>query len=319
MNRALITGSHGFVGTHLRRLLRQSGWLVAGLDRAKRNPGPEEIYLPADLTEYGSVREAVEAADPHVVFHLAGQTGREGDDPFREALDTNVFGTRNLLTALLDRGRPARFIVVGSSSQYGAVPKDENPIPETALLRPTGVYGWSKIAAEAVALAHHGQGGLEVVAARPFNHSGPGEPESRVCSAFAAQIARIEAGEKPVIWVGNLKSVRDISDVRDIVRGYLELALRGKGGRVYNLCSGRGVSVSQLLEILLNKSKVRVEVRSDPARQRPVDLPVQVGSFTRARKEIGWVPQISIETTMQDLLDDWRARLTITNKGGSIT
>lgn len=309
MKRALVTGSHGFAGTHLRRLLGAEGWTVAGLDVVDAAPAAGETYHRADLTRPPRLREAVLAADPDVVFHLAGVRGTGPDVELARTVAINVHGVWNLIEALGERERPVRLVVVGSSAQYGAVPTAANPIDESVGPAAEGVYGWTKAAAEAVALACHGRGGLEVVAARPFNHSGPGEPDTLVASAFARQIAAIEAGAEPVLHVGNLESVRDLADVRDIVRGYLALAERGTGGRIYNLCSGRGVRIAEILRMLLDMTDTRIEVRPDPDRQRPSDLPVQVGSHARATEELGWSPEIPLATTLRDLLADWRERL----------
>lgn len=308
MPKALVTGCHGFAGTHLRSLLRERGWTVAGLDRVEAAAIPGEECITADLTDETAARRAIDEAAPDVVFHLAGLSDAGTGRTFRATLAANVLGTVNLFAALRERRRPLRVVNVGSSAQYGAIPPQENPIVETASLRAEGVYGWSKAAAEAVALAHQGVGGIEVVAVRPFNHSGPGEPPHLVASAFARQIAAVEGGAEPVIRVGNLDSVRDISDVRDIVRGYVDLAEKGIPGRVYNLCSGRGTRIADLLRMLLDKTPASIEVRSDPARQRPSDLPLQVGDFARARRDLGWSPRIPLENTLADLLADWRSR-----------
>jgi len=316
MPTALVTGSHGFAGTHLRNLLREEEWSVAGLDRVQTGATGGEEYFAADLTDGEAVRRVIAAFAPDVVFHLAGVRGGGAAQSFAEAIAVNVLGTVNLFAALRERGRPVRVVNVGSSAQYGAVPPEENPVAETASLRAESVYGWSKAAAEAVALAHQGVCGIDVVAARAFNHSGPGEPPHLVASAFARQIAAVEAGAEPVIRVGNLDSVRDITDVRDIVRGYLALAEKGKPGRVYNLCSGRGVRIADLLRMLLDKTSASIEVRPDPARQRPADLPLQVGDFGLARHDLDWSPRIPLEVTLADLLADWRSRGEADEGGG---
>jgi GDP-4-dehydro-6-deoxy-D-mannose reductase len=229
----------------------------------------------------------------------------------------NVDGVRSVLDALLDRGRPVRFLHVGSSAMYGAVPPGHDPVGEDAPLRPLGLYGWTKAAAEALAMTYHGRGGIEVVPARPFNHTGPGEPERLASSAFAKQIAAAEAGGEPVLRVGNLDAVRDLSDVRDIVRGYADLAERGTPGAPVNLCAGRGVRMDEVLGMLLDRARVAVEVRADPDRQRPAELARQVGSHARATADVGWEPAIPLETSLGDLLDGWRARLAATPATGT--
>ncbi|MEN8182914.1 MAG: NAD-dependent epimerase/dehydratase family protein [Myxococcota bacterium] len=306
MPRALVTGSFGFAGRHLRALLREQGWQVTGLDSAPRPAPPGEAFLPADLRDARAVSAAVAEADPEVVFHLAGLMGGAS---VTDTLETNVVGTLHLLSALAERGREVRFLLAGSSAQYGAVPPEENPIHEETRFRPVAVYGWSKVAAESAAMSHHGQGGVEVIVARPFNHVGPDEPPTRACSAFAQQLARIEAGAEPVLRVGNLESIRDFCDVRDVVRGYLALAERGQPGRAYNLCSGRGVRMSELLDHLLGLCSRPVTVEPDPSRMQAADVPIQVGSHERATTELGWEPRVPLETSLGELLDYWRRTL----------
>jgi len=315
--KVLVTGSQGFVGTHLRALLRDRGDRVVGVDQVDRGTGPGERTVVADLLAPADVRAAVEEADPDVVFHLAARAGRGDDAEARRTVDVNVRGTATLLAALADRGRPVRVLHVGSSAMYGAVPPADDPVDETAPLRPLGVYGWSKVASEAVALAHHGRRGVEVVGARPFNHTGPGEPEHLACSAFAKQVAAVEAGEGPRIDVGALDTVRDFTDVRDIVRGYVALAERGAAGGVYNLCSGTGTRMGDVLRMLLDKSGREIEVRADPSRMRAGDLPRQVGSFERARRDAGWAPAIPLAESLDELLAEWRARLAVRSPGGA--
>jgi GDP-4-dehydro-6-deoxy-D-mannose reductase len=317
--RILVTGSHGFAGTHLRESLARQGYVVVGCGRSDREPGPGETYSPVDLAQAAQVRAMVEAADPELVFHLAADTGRGGEEGIARAIDTNVLGTRNLVAALAARGRPTRLVHVGSSAQYGAVPDACDPVDENAPQLPLGVYGWTKAASEAVALAASGSAGLETIALRPFNHTGPGEPEHLVVASFARQVAAIEAGAEPVIHVGNLSPVRDLTDVRDLVAGYVSLAERGAPGRIYNLCSGRGTRVQEILGMLLDRTQVTIEVRADPDRQRRVELPKQVGSAVRAEREAGWTPRIPLADSVDAVLDEWRQRLGSTAGKGTRT
>jgi GDP-4-dehydro-6-deoxy-D-mannose reductase len=306
---SLVTGGHGFSGPHLRRLLREGGWTVSTIGSVPRRAEPGETYFEADLLSRTRLREALAAADPDVVFHLAARNGRGGEDEARRTLAVNVEGTAHLLEALVERGRPARVIFVGTSAQYGKGPSSSEPVTEDMPLWPLGVYGWSKLAAESVAFAHHGRGKLEVLSARPFNHIGPGEPEHLVCSAFAKRIAAIEAGAEPVLAAGNLDTVRDFTDVRDLVKGFVALAERGTPGRAYNLCSGRGRRVREILAMLLDRTRAGIEVRADPAKARAGELERQVGSYARAEAEVGWHPEITLAQSLDDLLAEWRDKL----------
>ncbi|MCA9753358.1 MAG: GDP-mannose 4,6-dehydratase [Gemmatimonadetes bacterium] len=306
--RALVTGSHGFAGTPLCALLRERGFEVHGLASGPAGPEEDGSYHRADLRDPAAVRAAVDAADPEIVFHLAALTGRGGEEQARLTFDVNVHGTANLCAALLDRGKRVRLVHAGSSAQYGAVPREDDPVTEDAPQRPLGVYGWTKSASEAIALAHHGRGKIEVVAARAFNHTGPGEPVHLVCSGFARQIAEIEAGAEPVIRVGNLSPERDFTDVRDIARGYLDLAEKGTPGVPTNLCSGRATRIEDVLTLLLDRSEAKIEVRADTDRARPVELRRQVGSYARAERDLGWSPRIALADSLGELLKEWRRR-----------
>jgi GDP-4-dehydro-6-deoxy-D-mannose reductase len=176
-------------------------------------------------------------------------------------------------------------------------------------LRPLSVYGATKAAAEVVALQWARRQRRDVVVARPFNHTGPGQAPEFVVPAFARQIARIAAGAgEPVVRVGDLSPVRDVSDVRDVARGYLALLERGASGGIYNLCAGRGVAIREILDGLLAVAGVEVRVESDSALERPVDVPRIVGSHARATEATGWRPEIALVTTLTDVLDDWRRR-----------
>jgi GDP-4-dehydro-6-deoxy-D-mannose reductase len=200
--------------------------------------------------------------------------------------------------------------VVGSAEEYGPVEPEEMPIREETPLRPASPYAVSKVAQGALALLYGPAGGLRVVLTRTFHHTGPGRGEAFAESSFARQLAEIEAGRRPpVLKVGNLEAVRDFADVRDVVRAYWMLLEKGEGGTAYNVCSGRGRRVRELLDVLLAASGARVEVRVDPDRLRPSDVPAQVGDPARLRAATGWEPRIPLERTLEDLLDDWRARI----------
>lgn len=302
----LITGATGFAGGHLLERLTASGGEVhafahTGGQQPAARPGVHWTFI--DLVEREAVRRALADARPSVIFHCAGIA--DVHDAWRapaRALRVNVLGTHNLLEACRDAGIICRVVVTGSALIYR--PRME-PIAEDDPIAPVTPYGVSKLAQEMTARAS----GLPVLLARPFNHAGPGQSPAYASSAFAQQIARIEAGlVEPVLRVGNLDSRRDITDVRDTVRAYQALADSGVPLRAYNVCSGRGYRMRDLLDILLSCARVRARVEVDPERLRPSDNPVIVGSHQRLTDDTGWQPEIPIERTLSDLLDYWRAR-----------
>jgi GDP-4-dehydro-6-deoxy-D-mannose reductase len=198
--------------------------------------------------------------------------------------------------------------VVSSAEVYGRVPADRLPVTEEHPLRPATAYALSKACAE-LAAQRAAASGLAVVIARPFNHIGPGQTEDFVAAAFARQLARIEAGaQEPVLRVGNLAAVRDLTDVRDTVAAYLALVEQAPAGAAYNVTSGRATSVQQLLDLLLSLCRRSVTVEIDPARLRPLDLPVFHGSSAALERDTGWRPKRELRQTLADLLDYWRAK-----------
>jgi GDP-4-dehydro-6-deoxy-D-mannose reductase len=201
-------------------------------------------------------------------------------------------------------------LVVGSAEEYGMVDPSENPLSETTPLRPSSPYAVSKVAQAALAQLYGPSGGMRVVLTRTFPHTGPGRGESFAESSFARQIAEIEADLRPpVLSVGNLDAIRDYCDVRDVVRAYWALLEKGEAGATYNVCGGRGRSIRELLDMLLECSRVRVEVRVDPERLRPSDVPALVGDPSKLRADTGWEPRVPLEQSLADLLDDWRRRV----------
>jgi GDP-4-dehydro-6-deoxy-D-mannose reductase len=243
------------------------------------------------------------------VYHLAGwaDVAASWDDPLA-VLRVNAEGTLNVLAACRAAG-VARVLSVASADVYGIVRADELPLTEEAPLRPTSPYAASKIAADALAQQAHLGYGLGVVRVRPFNHLGPGQSEHFVAPALAARIARAERDGLDEIPVGNLTARRDVTDVRDVVRAYRLLIERGEPGQVYNVCSGRDVAVQELADLLVAMARRPLRLVTDPSLLRQVDLPVLRGDPSRLQAATGWQPEVPIERTLADLLDDLRARV----------
>jgi len=321
--RVLVTGAHGFVGGHLLELLHHEHPEVEvfALVRPRGGaPGPRPgrtTILEADIDDAAAMAAAVAAARPDRIFHLAGQSSVHHSwiDP-GATLRTNVMGVVHLMDAVrAERLRP-RVLVVGSADEYGIVEDASVPVREETPLRPISPYAVSKVAQGLLALEYALPGGPEVVRTRTFPHTGPGRGEAFAESSFARQIAEAAAGRRaPVLSVGNLDVVRDFTDVRDVVRAYwalLDVPPRSAAGRpdaVYNVCTGRGVCLGDLVKRLIALAGVEVEIRQDPGRFRPADIPVLVGDPSRLRAATGWEPHISLDRTLSDLLEDWRARL----------
>jgi GDP-4-dehydro-6-deoxy-D-mannose reductase len=299
--RVLVTGALGFVGRHLVHHLEDQGDEVALLDRH----APE----PVDITDGAAVRAAIAAARPEAVYHLAGwaDVGASWSDPL-SVLRLNAEGTLNVLEACR-AADVQRVLAVASADVYGVVREADLPLTEDAPLRPTSPYAATKVAADALAHQAFLGHGLGVLRVRPFNHLGPGQSEHFVAPAIAARIARAERDGHDSVAVGNLTPRRDVTDVRDVVRAYRLLVDRGEPGEVYNVCSGRDLAIQELADRLVALADRPLALVPDPALVRPVDLPVLRGDCTKLQAATGWSPQIPIEQTLADLLDDLRARV----------
>jgi GDP-4-dehydro-6-deoxy-D-mannose reductase len=315
--RVLITGISGFAGPWVARAFARAGHEVHGL---VRGPGPWPRLAAVPLAQGALHRAGLEADElttavrelaPDGIVHLAALSSvpaAEQDPP--AAYRANVGGTLALLAAVRAEAPRARVLVVGSGDVYGAVRAEELPVVEETALRPLTVYGASKAAADLAAAQWARAYGLAIVRARPFNHTGPGQDAAFVCSAIARQLARIEAGrQEPVLRLGNLDSVRDFSDVRDVAAAYVALVERGRAGEAYNVCSGEGVSVAEIVAILRAHARVPVRVHSDPGLRRSNDVPRLVGSHARATADTGWAPAVALGDTLASLLEDWRGRV----------
>jgi len=306
--RVLVTGANGFVGPYLARALAARGHAVlgAGLGEA---PAESAIsaWLPMPLTSPEEVRRVIADAAPDAVLHLAGQSSaaRSFEAPL-ETFETNVLGTLHVLLAVKASAPAARTIVVGTSEVYGPIAKGTRA-NEDSPQQPVSPYALSKAVADRLAADLARTQGLDVVRARPFGHTGPGQTPRFVIPSFAQQIAAIELGRaEPVLRVGNLEVTRDLTDVRDIVEGYCALLERGHAGEVYNLCRGEGVLLSQVAASLAAMARVEVRIEVDPARLRPADVPFLVGDPSRVHRDTGWQVARPLEQTLADVLEEWR-------------
>ncbi|MGZ4676453.1 MAG: GDP-mannose 4,6-dehydratase [Acidimicrobiia bacterium] len=299
--RATVTGAGGFVGPHLVAHLRDRGDDVTEMDLR----GPVEI----DVTDADSTLSCIEQARPDVVYHLAAlsHVGQSWSSPglsFR----VNAEGTLHVLRACLETKVP-RVVVILSSEVYGTADPADLPLREDAPLRPVTPYGAGKAAADIVALQTFLADRLDVVRVRPFGHTGPGQTEQFVVPALATRIARAERDGADEIPVGSLTAVRDLSDVRDVVRAYRLLAEHGAPGEVYNVCSGTGVSIQEVADALLEHATRPIRLVTDPDLVRPVDSPRMIGDNSRLRATTGWSPEYPLATTLADVLDAARVRV----------
>ncbi|MDQ2681433.1 MAG: GDP-mannose 4,6-dehydratase [Candidatus Eremiobacteraeota bacterium] len=302
--RALVTGASGFVGRYLTAALRETGdeVLTAGTQRDGKD------FVPIDLADQPSLLSAIDLAQPDVIYHLAAQTFvPDSLEAPNATYDANILGTARLLQAVRDwrdrSGKNPRILFTSSAEVYGRREPSEFPLLESLDTRPANPYAASKAAAESIALAEARSYGMDVIVTRAFNHIGPGQSDQFVVASFAAQLAKIVAGEKPLLYVGNLQAQRDFLDVRDVVTAYVALAKDARSGEVYNVCSGTVISISEILRQLITAARVAVEVREDATRMRPADVPVFYGSNQKLRELTGWSPKVPLARSLREIYE----------------
>ena len=293
----LVTGAAGFAGSYVIDRLASAGARAVGWSRHD-----------VDLLDRDVVRTAVRDLKPAAIYHCAGapHVAHSWSDT-THPLRSNVLATHNLLDAVRRAGVSCRILVTGSATVYRDSPA---PIDETAPLEPSSPYGLSKLAQEQLAIRAMAEDGVDVIVTRSFNHTGPRQRPSFAAPAMALQLALIEIGRaEPVIRVGNLDALRDITDVRDTIRAYELLMARGRSGLPYNVCSGVARAIREVLDGLRARARVAVRVEVDPSRLRPNDTPVLVGDPARLQADTGWRPEIPFDRMLDDLLDYWRRQV----------
>ncbi|MCK8489211.1 GDP-mannose 4,6-dehydratase [Paenibacillus sp. MBLB2552] len=304
--KALITGVTGFVGSYLCRRLLDAGCEVVGLARSIKTDDNEIRLISCDVTDEAHLRKVLKKEKPDQIYHLAGSAFV----PFtikepRVTYNTIVNGTLSLYEALRGLDVAPKVLFVGSAAVYGE--GSGSAFKESDLMKPVNPYAGAKACADLISEQYANTYEMNIIRVRPFNHTGPRQSPAFVCSSFAKQVAEIEIGATSELTVGNLNVKRDFLDVRDVVDAYFLLMEKGVSGEVYNVSSQQAVSVSDLLDLLTQLSKVKsLNIEVDPNKLRHNETPVKFGDSSKIRKEIGWEPTHKIEQTMSDLLDYWR-------------
>ena len=307
-----VTGATGFVGCHLRELLKSPEhriWGTAYPEVPEVSSEDRIFYL--DIRSEKDVAKHIQEAKPDWIFHLAAVSNvRYSWDRRKETLETNILGTLNLFESVREFSPRARVLFVSSSDIYGTESHSEDPLVEGEKVLTMNPYAYSKWSGEILSEFYKRVEDLNIVIARPFPHTGPGQSADFVCSDWAYQIARIEKGlNEPEIRVGNISVERDFTDVRDVVRAYIKLIEKGRNGEVYNVCSGRSCSLEDILELLLSFSEIEISVRVDAQKLRKADIPRLVGDNRKIKEAVSWEPRIPLEQTLEELLEYWRSRI----------
>ncbi len=318
--KVLITGITGMAGSHLVEyiLANHPDYEVHGTRRWRADFSniSDEVYEQivlheCDLKDQSNVINVMQKVRPDKIFHTAAQSFvRSSWDSPHETFVNNTISQMNIFEAVRITKCDPTIQICCSSEEYGMVYPDETPITEENPLRPLSPYATSKVAQDFMGYQYTQSYGLKIIRTRAFNHEGPRRGHAFITSNFALQVARIEAGiREPTLWVGNLKTKRDFTDVRDMVRAYWLATEKCESGEVYNICSGNAIEMQEVLDFYLAASSVPIKVEIDPDRLRPSDVPLLHGDCTKFKKATGWEPEIPIEKTFQDTLDFWRDRV----------
>lgn len=296
--KCLITGSRGFVGKHLQTLLESEGHEVLGFN----------LRDGQNILDYETVRNTLDVMRPTHIFHLAAQAyvPESFANPVR-TFQVNTLGSLNILEAVKQLGIKTKILLAGTSEEYGDSQYGEGVTTELTLPNPLSPYAISKLAMDHLGRLYAKSYGLSVVTTRAFNHTGPGRGEMYAESSFAKQIVEVELGRREFVEHGNLESIRNYTDVRDIVRAY-ELAIDLPSG-MYNICSDQNVPMQTVMNSLVRYAKGRVKTKVNPALYRPADFSFKVPSCKKFTVLTGWKPEIKLRQTLQDILDDWRKQL----------
>ncbi|MBT6050201.1 MAG: GDP-mannose 4,6-dehydratase [Candidatus Scalindua sp.] len=319
----LITGVTGMVGSHLADyLLQHTDWVIYGMCRwrspldnvehlLERANNKDRLFFEyADLNDLGSLLAIMKKSKPDYIFHLAAQSyPKTSFDSPADTLNTNIIGTSNLLESVRLTELAPVVHVCASSEVFGRVSKEKLPIDEEVTFHPASPYAISKVGTDLVGRYYGEAYGMKVMTTRMFTHTGPRRGDVFAESSFAKQIAMIEAGLlPPIVKTGNLDSLRTWADVRDAVRAYYMLVtINPTPAEYYNIGGSYTCSVRKMLEYLISLSTVKnIQVETDPDRLRPIDADLQVPDTRKFESHTGWKPEISFETTMNDLLNYWR-------------
>lgn len=307
-----ITGASGFVGSYLREFLKSPEHRIWGTayPEVPQVSSEEQIFY-LDIRSEKDLSRHIREIKPDWVFHLAAISNvRHSWNKRKETLETNIIGTLNLFESIREFSPEARIIFVSSSDVYGTESLSGDTVTEREEVLTMNPYAYSKWSGEVLSEFYTRVESLNIVIARPFPHTGPGQSEDFVCSDWAYQIARIEKElNEPEINVGNISVERDFTDVRDVVRAYVRLIEKGRTGEVYNVCSGRSYSLEEILKLLLSFTQKEISVQVDSRKLRKADIPRLVGNNGKIKEEIAWEPRIPMERSLKELLEYWRSHI----------
>ncbi len=313
MKKALIIGAAGFVGNYLiDHLAVDCGMEVYATKLPHEELGNQNARIyDLDILQKQNIIDILFEIRPEYIFHLAAQSsvGVAWKNPAL-TIDVNIKGSVNVMDAVRELFYKPRLLLIGSGEEYGHIKDGETPISEENSLRPGNIYAATKVCQNMIGSIYARAYDMEVMMVRAFNHIGPGQAPIFVVSDFCKQVVEIEKGiREPVMYVGNLKAMRDFTDVRDVVRAYGLLIEKGSAGETYNVGCGKALAIQAILDLIISKSKAQIKVEIDPNKIRPVDVPIIEADIIKIRDAVHWEPIIPLEQTIQETLDYWRDRV----------
>jgi len=312
MKKGLVIGAAGFVGSYLIAEMRANGMeaYATKLPHEKLDNTDAVVY-DLDIMDKEAIASLLFEIRPDYIFHLAAQSsvGLAWKNPGL-TVDVNIKGGINVMDAVRELFYKPRVLLIGSGEEYGHIRSGETPINEENSLRPGNIYAATKVCQNMIGSIYSKAYDLELMMVRAFNHIGPGQAPMFVVSDFCKQVAEIEKGlREPVMKVGNLAAKRDFTDVRDVVKAYVKLIQAGEAGETYNVGSGNAKAIQEILDLIVSMSDSEVKVEIDPNKIRPVDVPIIEADITKIHELTGWEPEITLEQTIRETLDYWRANV----------
>lgn len=312
MKKALIIGAAGFVGDYLiDHIQKNCIWSITVTKLPQETIIRKGIeILNLNLMDPEDIVSLLDQVQPDYIFHLAAQSSvaLSWKNPGL-TVDVNIKGTINLLEAIRKLKKQPRLLLIGSGEEYGHVLETEIPVTEKTLPRPGNIYAATKACQNMIGKIYCDAYKLDIMSVRAFNHIGPNQAPLFVVSDFCKQAAEIEKGlREPIIRVGNLSAKRDFTDVRDVVRAYVLLMEKGTSGETYNVGSGTAISIQSILDTILHMTERKIEIFIDPAKLRPVDVPIIEADISKLQAVTDWRPEISLSRTLEETLDYWRGQ-----------
>ncbi|WP_421908304.1 GDP-mannose 4,6-dehydratase [Methanolacinia petrolearia] len=318
MKKILITGISGFVGGHFVDYINKnhSDFEIYGISRSEPswdfvdNPGFHKFYK-ADLKDLLEIEAIIKEIETDYILHLAAQSSvAESWNTPVESFMNNMNAFLNIIETVRHNELNTRILSVGSSEQYGIIPEEDLPVSEDVQQRPGNPYAVARVSQENLAGVYAKGYGLDICCTRSFNHCGPGQKDNFVVSSLVKQFVMIAKGlQEPVLHIGNGAVIRDFLDVHDVVEAYFSLLSKGKSGEAYNICSGVGRSIVDIIEMLSGIYGIDVEIRQEASRLRPADNPRIIGSNKKICRDTGWKPKISFEETLRSVYDYWDSHI----------